>query len=505
MKSTVQKTGKHLLRALVLIISICFINSAKAQCSVSFTDSLGANGQVTYYVTANTLPNTTAYYQWSFGDGTYLNTTSNTVTHTYAYNGWFGAGVSLYDSGVGGNCWSFDSTTIHITNTATYNCNLVAGFTDTVSANGTVTCYSTSTGTTGSTMYYWYSDDGGYASGMNMTTWIHNFAYNGTYNIYLEVYDSAGGFYGCYDYAWQVVNVTGAPNTCAMNASFTTATSAQGNATFTSTSTGTNASTQYLWDPGDGSGYQYGSNVFNYQYYYNGLYTASLQIMDSNYNCVSTDTASVNITNADSCLQATYMDSVGTTTGVVWDSSTNTWDTVSYATWYFYSVSDTACSDSAQRTMQTNRPVIYTWNFGDGRRMAGRGLSNVSHIYAKAGNYQTSLTIKYNGNVRQSRAVKPVTNSPLAVNDIKDAAGSYSVYPNPSSGQFRLTLNNVKAENVEVNVTNVLGQSVYNNTYKVEDNKLSQNVELDNAPAGLYFVSVITKGKIYTSKMVITK
>ena len=66
-----------------------------------------------------------------------------------------------------------------------------ASFTYTLGSSGQITCTSTSTGTTGNTVYYWYPGDGSNGSnGKGLTTFNYTYGYNGSYNVVLYINDT---------------------------------------------------------------------------------------------------------------------------------------------------------------------------------------------------------------------------------------------------------------------------------------------------------------------------
>jgi hypothetical protein len=82
---------------------------------------------------------------------------------------------------------------------------------------------------------------------------------------------------------------------------------------------------------------------------------------------------------------------------------------------------------------------------------------------------------------------------------ISDITGlnSFSIYPNPASGNFTLELNSgFTATNIQI--FNTLGALVYEQAIS----QLSTNINL-NALAGIYFVKVSDREKMHTQKLII--
>ena len=79
-----------------------------------------------------------------------------------------------------------------------------------------------------------------------------------------------------------------------------------------------------------------------------------------------------------------------------------------------------------------------------------------------------------------------------------------SVYPNPANDVVNLDLGNINAENSVIELYSSVGQLVMSkNILSVSGNQTQfETTDLDG---GLYFIKVLTEGKIYTSSVVITK
>jgi len=74
------------------------------------------------------------------------------------------------------------------------------------------------------------------------------------------------------------------------------------------------------------------------------------------------------------------------------------------------------------------------------------------------------------------------------------SASTFSIYPNPSTGSFKV--NGIRHSNSNLEIFNIVGEKVYACILKEE------NVEM-NVPAGVYFVKVRDGEKVFTQKLVI--
>jgi len=78
---------------------------------------------------------------------------------------------------------------------------------------------------------------------------------------------------------------------------------------------------------------------------------------------------------------------------------------------------------------------------------------------------------------------------------------NFSIYPNPSKGSFNIKFDSVSNDDVKVNVFDMRGRKIFENTYSNETT-FNQNIQLNNVLAGVYLVAV-TDGKNKVVKRII--
>jgi PKD repeat protein len=343
MKTVLQPFKKLAL----FILFITGINSLNAQCSVSFSYTQNAGGNITFSATPSSSVGT---YWWNFGDGTVLGFSGlNQVSHTYAANGTYTVSMTYSAS----PCFGTTTQTIVVSSSP---CNLAmnASFTYTNAGSGLVNFSNTSSGTTTNTSYYWDFGDGTTSTAQNPS---HTYTVNGNYSIYFSVNDPTFGT--CGDSIYQSIWVSGV--TCSVTAAFNYTQTAGGTVNFNSTSTGTYSGTQYTWYFGDGS-WNMGNSSPSHTYPSNGTYTVSL--MASNPGCSNTAVQTITVTSSPCSL------SLNAGFSITYNASGN----VSFV------------STSTGTTASTN----YSWNFGDGT--SGTGMST-SHTYSANNWYNATLVL----------------------------------------------------------------------------------------------------------------
>lgn len=87
----------------------------------------------------------------------------------------------------------------------------------------------------------------------------------------------------------------------------------------------------------------------------------------------------------------------------------------------------------------------------------------------------------------------------LANNDF--VKNNFSIAPNPNKGIFSIQLSEV-IDNYSVAIMDALGREIFNAEYN-QTTDLVQNIQLDNALSGMYFVTIQSKGAQITKKIII--
>src|SRR6185312_10614270 len=239
---------------------------------------------------------------------------------------------------------------------------LSASFTYTVSAHGVVNFTSTSHGTNANTQYYWRPDDSNlYVHGTS--TYTHKYLYKGFYGVWLTVKDTGNSY--CIDSTYQYITVNTADSSnCHIHANFTYTAGPYGQITFTNTSVGAKAGSQYEWIVGNKLIY-FGTGPFTYTFNFNGVYSVKLAISDSSCN----DSIILPVTVSNSCnLQADFI-------------------------WTYDSAGQVLLTSTSTGT---NGSTLYKWTFGDGSPDvigAGTSYDTVTHAYPFLGHY--TVTLRY--------------------------------------------------------------------------------------------------------------
>ena len=109
------------------------------------------------------------------------------------------------------------------------------------------------------------------------------------------------------------------------------------------------------------------------------------------------------------------------------------------------------------------------------------------------------VTNEYGCTLRDSAVVSVGT---VGINT--DTPWTMSIYPNPSSGKFFISLDGFNAEKVSVSVFNSVGQQIIRNDYKQIANKFIDFIDIGNNAKGVYIITV-SDGKYSVTKKLIVK
>ena len=140
-----------------------------------------------------------------------------------------------------------------------------------------------------------------------------------------------------------------------------------------------------------------------------------------------------------------------------------------------------------------------------------KGTANISNAIAQnyvsklAGTYKVKVT-NTNGCSKTSTGILIVVNCRVENLNTLNQATAFSISPNPSNGEFTLSLNTdeVQNGNAKIEIINMVGQTVYNSNTEFTNGKLSKKIELNSEfSKGIYFVLVNIHGVIFKNRIVL--
>jgi hypothetical protein len=144
---------------------------------------------------------------------------------------------------------------------------------------------------------------------------------------------------------------------------------------------------------------------------------------------------------------------------------------------------------TVKMTANTGAGLTYQWARND-TIIAGATTS----IYETAKTGRFTVTVSKDGCVKTSQALTISIQVALA-NELEIGEDEVKVYPNPSQGEFNITLSNT-FKGAEIQLFNLLGQE--HTLIQTGDKMQAQNI-----PQGTYFLKVSKGEKVHTSKVVV--
>jgi hypothetical protein len=186
-----------------------------------------------------------------------------------------------------------------------------------------------------------------------------------------------------------------------------------------------------------------------------------------------------------------------------------------------YIVSNAGCSDTATQTILVKpTPVVsltlnvnnvcYYWpaftltgGTPTGGVYSGNGVNSGTGVFTPAQNLIGNHVITYvytlngcTGSASQSMHVDGCVGIPENDNL------NISIMPNPTTGSFRINIQNVK-EGFELGLYNDLGQKIFVENVLPQNNEFNKEVDLSNQPRGLYFLKLSGNDGVRIEKIVL--
>ncbi|WP_304161043.1 T9SS type A sorting domain-containing protein [Mesonia mobilis] len=83
-----------------------------------------------------------------------------------------------------------------------------------------------------------------------------------------------------------------------------------------------------------------------------------------------------------------------------------------------------------------------------------------------------------------------------------ELADSFAIYPNPNQGEFTVSLRSENPSPIDINVFDITGRRIFTQSYEYQHD-FSQNLRLNQAQAGVYFVKVSNGNNNVTKKVIV--
>jgi len=92
--------------------------------------------------------------------------------------------------------------------------------------------------------------------------------------------------------------------------------------------------------------------------------------------------------------------------------------------------------------------------------------------------------------------------SVVGVEENENNKRNLKIYPNPSTNEVTLEFEQSNSENTQVEIQNVLGQTIYSETLKTNIGKQTKTLDISSLNNGVYFIQLKNQNKIYSAKFI---
>lgn len=121
--------------------------------------------------------------------------------------------------------------------------------------------------------------------------------------------------------------------------------------------------------------------------------------------------------------------------------------------------------------------------------------------YSTEPNQQNSFVSKYITNIKSGAREINVNNN--FNQDLVE--NNFNIYPNPSDGNFSITIQSNTDAFIAIEICNLLGEQIYSKELEVVEDNNQMNIKLNSLSNGVYLIKINTNEKTYLKKITINK
>ena len=154
---------------------------------------------------------------------------------------------------------------------------------------------------------------------------------------------------------------------------------------------------------------------------------------------------------------------------------------------------------------QVTNATGYTWYLnGGGTIISGQNTNSIVISWQTPGSYMLSATASNTCGNSPNQTLRITVSIATGVSNPGNSF-EIKLLPNPSSGEIYLKAKEVQNKLIRVDITNSIGQKVYQSGPMMGANSYTQLINLDKMPPGIYAVKIIIDDKVYVRRISIAR
>jgi len=148
-------------------------------------------------------------------------------------------------------------------------------------------------------------------------------------------------------------------------------------------------------------------------------------------------------------------------------------------------------------TLSTGVYPSYQWLLND---TAIQGAISRQYIAVRNGTYKVAVMATSNC----EDTSEPVVVKTVGINNIADDE-RVSLFPNPTTGELKINIEGLSSGPIVIRLFDLYGQRVFADRYAISSGNYNTVMHLDELPAGVYFISILSGQNTYSRKVEVVR
>ena len=144
---------------------------------------------------------------------------------------------------------------------------------------------------------------------------------------------------------------------------------------------------------------------------------------------------------------------------------------------------------------------IAEWNGTNWQEIGGGTDAPVWALFAKDSNLYVGGEFTQAGSI-SANCIAVWGNNPVGINELNEKNNNIKIFPNPTTNQITLEFEQNNSENTQIEIKNILGQTVYSETFKTNAGIHTKTIDTSMFQNGVYFVQLKSKNEIHSVKFI---